>query len=62
MKDWQIYLVISGSIVFISGLLTNSLGVMVEMITTTLVIGGIILLLRRGILKVKKNFEKKQAV
>lgn len=62
MKDWQIYLAISGSIVFVSGLLTNSLGVVVEMTTSTLVIGGIILLFRRGILKVKRKLEKKQAV
>lgn len=62
MKDWQIYLVISGSIVFGSGLLTNSLGITIEMTISTLIIGGIVLLIRRGILKVRHKLEKKQAV
>jgi hypothetical protein len=62
IKDWEVLSICSLGIAFLGLILSASFAVFGGILAPCFIIGSIILLLRRGILKVKRKLEKKQAV
>ena len=62
LRDWQWLIIMTGLVTGSTFVFSLSGELMEEMLGLSLIVGSIILLIRRGILKVKRKLEKKQAV